>query len=57
MFYWGWGVGRKNFKTSSPGDNPVRIALKRGGLEPGYIEVLPQRAGSLNLKRKPDIPS
>ena len=50
-------MGRKNFKTSSPGDNPVRIALRRGGLEPGYIEVLPQRTGSLNLKRKPDIPS
>ena len=49
--------GGKNFKNSSPGDNPVRIALRRGGLEPGYTEVLPQRADSLNLKRKPDIPS
>ena len=41
------------FKTSSPGDsissNPERTALRRPGEDPsGYIEVLPQRAGSLN---------
>ena len=43
------------FKTSIPGDSissdPERIALRRQGEEPGYIEVLQQRAGSLNSKR------
>ena len=39
--------------TSSPGDsissNPERTALRRRGEDPSrYIEVLPQRAGSLN---------
>ena len=37
------------FKTSSPGDkissDPERIAPRREGEEPGYIEVLQQRAG------------
>ena len=43
------------FRTSSPGDsissNPKRIALRRQGEEPGYIEVLQQRAGSQNIQR------
>ena len=43
------------FETSSPGDstssNPERTALRRGGKEPGYIEVLQQKAGSLNIKK------
>ena len=43
------------FRTSSLGDsissNPERTALRRLGDEPGYIEVLQQRAGSLNIKR------
>ena len=43
------------FKTASPGDSissdPKRIALRRQVEEPGYIEVLQQRAGSLNIKR------
>ena len=41
------------FRTSSPGDtisnNPERTSRGRG--EPGYMEVLQQRAGSLNVKR------
>ena len=43
MFY---SVG--SFRTSS---NPERTALRRQGEEPGYTEVLQQRAGSLNIKR------
>ena len=43
------------FRTSDLGDsvssNPERTALRRGGEEPGYIEVLQQWAGSLNIKR------
>ena len=43
------------FRTSSLGDsnssNPERTALRRPGEEPDYIEVLQQRAGSLNIKR------
>ena len=43
------------FRTPSPEDSissdPKRIALRRQGEEPGYIEVLQQRAGSLNIKR------
>ena len=31
--------------------DPERTALRRGGEEPGSIEVLQQRAGSLNVKR------
>ena len=43
------------FETSSPGDstssNHERTALRRGGEEPGYVEVLQQKAGSLNVKK------
>ena len=43
------------FRTSSLEDNissnPERTALRRPGEEPDYIEVLQQRAGSLNIKR------
>ena len=43
------------FRTSSPGDSissdPERTAPRRRGEEPGYTEVLQQRAGSLNIKR------
>ena len=43
------------FRTSSPGDNissdPERTAPRRWEEEPGYIEVLQQRAGDLNIKR------
>ena len=50
MFY---SVG--NFRTPSPGDsissNPEITDLRRWGDEPGYVEVLHQRAGSLNIKR------
>ena len=55
------------FRTLSPGgsisSNPGKIAPKRQGGKQGYIEVLHQRACSLNVKRflwirgKPDIPS
>ena len=43
------------FKTLSPGGsisgNPQRTAMRRqGGGESGYIELLQQRAGSLNVK-------
>ena len=44
-----------SFRTSSLGEsitsNPERIAPRRWGKEPGYIEVLQQRASSLNIKR------
>ena len=53
------------FRTSSLGGiikgNPERTALRRQGEEPGYTEVLQQRANGLNVKRlllikgKPDI--
>ena len=50
MFY---SVG--NLRTSGPGDSisgsSEREALRRQGEEPGYIEVLQQKAGSLNIKR------
>ena len=43
------------FKTESPGDsissNCERTAQRRRGWEPGYIEVLQQRADNLNVKR------
>ena len=43
------------FRTSSLGEstssNPEKIAPRRWGKEPGYIEVLQQRASSLNIKR------
>ena len=43
------------FRTSSPGDSisndSERTTLRRRGEKPGYIEVLQQRAGSLNIKR------
>ena len=43
------------FKASSPGDsissNPERTAPRKWGEEPGNIEVLQQRACSLNIKR------
>ena len=55
------------FRMSSPEDsissNPERTALRRRGEKPGYLEVLQQRAGSLNIKKvllikeKSDIPS
>ena len=52
MFY---SVG--NFRTSGPGDSisgsSERETLRRQGEEPGYIEVLQQKAGSLNIKRWP----
>ena len=42
------------FRAASLGDNvsvaPERTALRRGGEEPGYIEVLQQRADSMNIK-------
>ena len=42
------------FRASSLGDsissNPERIASRRWEEEPGYIEVLQQRIGSLNIK-------
>ena len=44
-----------SFRTSSLGEsiasNPERIAPRRWEKEPGYIEVLQQRASSLNIKR------
>ena len=50
MFY---SVG--NFRTPSPGDstsiNPEITDLRRQGEEPGHIEILQQRTGSLNIKR------
>ena len=43
------------FRTSSPAcgisSKPERTASRRRGDEPGYIRVLQQRAGSLNIKR------
>ena len=43
------------FRTVSLGDNVSvaleRTALRRGGEEPGYVEVLQQKAGSLNVKK------
>ena len=43
------------FRTASLGDstssNSERTALRMWGEEPGYVEVLQQRAGSLNIKR------
>ena len=43
------------FRTSSPrgriSSNPERTDSRRWGEEPGYIEVLQQRAESLNIKR------
>ena len=43
------------FRTSSPGDsissNLKGTALRSRGGEAGYIEVLQQRAGNLNVKR------
>ena len=45
----------KIFRTPSPGDsisgNPERIAPRKLREELGYIEVLQQKAGSLNIKR------
>ena len=42
-------------RDSSPGNSisssPERTALRRGGEEPGYIEVLQQRADSMNINR------
>ena len=42
------------FRTSSLGDsissNPEKTAPRRWEEEPGYIEVLEQMAGSLNIK-------
>ena len=50
MFY---PVG--TFRTLSPGDSmssdPERTVLRRQGEEKGYIEVLQQRTGSVNIKR------
>ena len=44
-----------SFRTSSLGEsitsNPERIAPRRWEKEPGYIEVLQQRASSLNINR------
>ena len=44
-----------SFRTSSPGEsisgNPETTALRRQEEEPGDIEVLQQRAGSLNIER------
>jgi len=43
------------FRASSSRDsissNPERTPLRRPGEEPGYREVLQQRAGLLNIKR------
>ena len=43
------------FRTSSLGysisSNPDKTAPRKRGEEPGYIEILQQRAGSLNIKR------
>ena len=43
------------FKTLNPGDSisndPERTVLRRQGEEKGYIEVLQQRTGSVNIKR------
>ena len=42
------------FRTSSPGDsissNSERTAPRRQEEDPGYIEFLKQRAGSLNIQ-------
>ena len=50
MFY---PVG--TFRALSPGDSissdPERTVLSRQGEEQGYIEVLQQRTGSVNIKR------
>ena len=43
------------FRTSSLGDsissNPERTELRRRWEKSGYVEVLQQRAGNLNIKR------
>jgi len=43
------------FRISSPGgsisSNPERPVLRKRGEDPGYIEVLQEREGSLNIKR------
>ena len=43
------------FRTSSPGDsilsNPEKTALRMLEEEPACREILPQRAGSLNIER------
>ena len=43
------------FRTSGLGDSisshPERTAPRRRGEEPGYIEVLQQRSGSMNIKK------
>ena len=50
MFY-SVGVFRTSGLGESISSNPERTALRRAGEEPGYIEVLQQWAGSLNIKR------
>ena len=42
-------LGFRAQKTASSG--PERTALESGGEQPGYIEVLQQRACNLNIKR------
>ena len=43
------------FRTSVPGksitSNPEKTAPRRQAKKPGYIQVLQQRTGSLNIKR------
>ena len=49
MFY-SAGIYRTSDLVDSISTDPERTALRRLGDEPGYIEVLQQRAGSLNIK-------
>ena len=50
MFY-SAGIYRTSDLVDSISTDAERTALRRLGDEPGYIEVLQQRAGSLNIKR------
>ena len=50
MFYL-VGILRTSSLGGNISSNLERTTLRRRGEEPGYIEVLQQRAGSLNIKR------
>ena len=44
-------LGLQTWETASPVTQRELTTPRRRGEEPGYIEVLQQRAGSLNIKR------
>ena len=50
MFY-SVGIIRILSQRDSISHDPERTALRRQGEEPGYTEILQQRAGSPNIKR------